>query len=386
MRHEAEDETETDEFGIERVECRGASRHATHHRKARTNDANPTITMSCFDSDPADVARTEPPGTKSPTDLDDLRPPLVPPAIAEDVARIAAAPVRTILIVGETGSGKQLVARVLHDESPRHPQPFVQLNCSALPNTLVESELFGYEPGAFSGAQQRKLGLVEVAHRGTLFLDEIGELAVPTQAKLLTFLESQSFRRLGATTPLHVDIRIIAATNRDLASLVADGRFRSDLWFRLSAIVLQLPPLRARVGEIEGFARWFLHEASARFGRSWRGLSAPAVAALESHHWPGNLRELRAVIQNAALMFDGEELDTAHLPPLTPGPAGPAGSAAPDAPATTRPTTRIDTLSEIVNAHIRRVLVLSNGNISLAARRLGITRQTLRRKIRGGSG
>ncbi|HEX9101155.1 MAG TPA: sigma-54 dependent transcriptional regulator [Polyangia bacterium] len=299
-------------------------------------------------------------------------------ALEREVAMVAPQPVPVILVVGETGSGKALVARRLHyGAAPaRAGGPFVELNAAAMPETLIESELFGHERGAFSDARERKLGLVEAADGGTLFLDEIGDLPAAAQAKLLTFLESFSFRRVGATATRTVDVRLVAATNRDLAALVKEGRFRADLFYRLSAITLRLPPLRERREDIEPLALHFVTSYAQRYGKSFRALGDEAKKVLEAWPWPGNVRELKAVIQRAVLMNDTATLDVSHLPAelvaaaLDPVPAALAGAPA-----------RVPTLEEIEVRYMRAVLALTGGNKVRAAEQLGITRQTLAKRL-----
>jgi DNA-binding NtrC family response regulator len=300
-----------------------------------------------------------------------------------EASLIASHPVPLVLVVGESGSGKQVIARMLHDRSDRAAGSFVELNCSALPESLLESELFGYERGAFSDARERKLGLVEVADGGSLFLDEIGDLGQAAQAKLLTFLEQRSFRRLGATTVRRVDTRIIAATNRDLSAMVKERSFREDLWYRLNAMTLRVPPLRERQGDIGPLGEHFLAESSRQFRRRWAGISPEALGILCRYPWPGNVRELRAVISRAALLHDDERIEPRHLPAdlITAALAAPeAGASGPAG----QPG-KIPTLEEVELAHIRRVLEVCAGNRTLAAQHLGITRQTLARKIGGGA-
>src|SRR5579871_2158984 len=286
-----------------------------------------------------------------------------------EVEVIAKSPVPLVLVTGESGTGKQAIARMLHEGSPRASGPFVELNCSAIPENLVESELFGHERGAFSDARERKLGLVEIADGGTLFLDEIGDLGTGAQAKLLTFLEQRTFRRVGATAVRRVDARVVAATNRDLRAAVAAHGFREDLFYRVNAITVHLPPLREH----------FLGESSREFGRRFQGLAPETAGLLERYRWPGNVRELRAVIARATLLHDDTELKPAHLPAelLAAALAAPAVS----------PTTSdgagaaIPTLEEVELDHIRRVLEICGGNRTLAAQHLGITRQTLAKKV-----
>jgi len=294
---------------------------------------------------------------------------------------IARSPVPVVLIVGESGSGKEVLARLLHECSDRADGPFVELNCSAIPENLVESELFGHERGAFSDARERKLGLVEVADGGTLLLDEIGDLAGGAQAKLLTFIEQRAFRRVGATATRRVDARIVAATNRDLAAMVAQRTFREDLWYRLNAMTLKLPPLRERREDVAPLAAQFLTEASHEFRRGWRALAPEAVSILERYAWPGNVRELKAVVSRAALLHDAEVLRPEHLPGeiVAAALAAPAPATAGDGPG----GVSVPTLADVELGHIRRVLELCGGNRTQAAQYLGITRQTLAKKIGG---
>ncbi|HVU49245.1 MAG TPA: sigma-54 dependent transcriptional regulator [Polyangia bacterium] len=298
----------------------------------------------------------------------------------EEVRVIAASPVPTVLVVGESGTGKQAIARMLHDLSPRSAGPFVDLNCSAIPENLVESELFGHERGAFSDARERKLGLVEIADGGTLFLDEIGDMGLAAQAKVLTFLEQRTFRRIGATTSRKVDARVVAATNRNLEAMVAARTLREDLYYRLNAITVRLPPLRERPRDISALAIHFLAESARELGRRYARIAPEALHILESYQWPGNVRELRSVITRAVLLGDGEELLAEQLPVelvsavlAAPPRAAAGGGASPGNP--------IPTLEEMELAHIRRVLEICGGNRTVAAQHLGITRQTLARKI-----
>jgi two-component system, NtrC family, response regulator AtoC len=303
--------------------------------------------------------------------------------VLDEVRLVARNPVPVVLVLGESGAGKQVIARMLHDLSTRADGPFVELNCSAIPENLVESELFGHERGAFSDARERKLGLVEIADGGTLFLDEIGDLGAAAQAKLLTFIEQRTFRRVGSTSARKVDVRIVAATNRDPAALVAEKRFREDLFFRLNSMIIRLPALRDRREDVAPLAEHFLSEASKEFRRRWRSLARETGALLERYRWPGNVRELRAVIARAALLHDDEVLRPEHLPAelvaaaleaetLQSGRATEVGSGRP-----------IPTLDEMELSYIRRVLDLCGGNRTVAAQHLGITRQTLAKKVGG---
>jgi two-component system response regulator AtoC len=235
----------------------------------------------------------------------------------------------TVLITGESGVGKELVAEDRERRARKH-RPFVRLNCAAIPETLLESELFGYERGAFTGAQQRKPGKFELADGGTLLLDEIGDMTLATQAKILRVLQSREVERVGGTTTVRVDVRIIASTNKDLLRSVRDGSFRDDLYFRLNVITLHVPSLRERREEIPGLVEHFLAEANKRLGRSIRRASSDAMAALMSYDWPGNIRELKNAIERAAVVTDGD-VSPASLPPIRPAgidwwPASPARS------------------------------------------------------------
>jgi DNA-binding NtrC family response regulator len=250
---------------------------------------------------------------------------------AQAVQRAAAADV-TVLLEGESGTGKELFARALHAWSPRAQGPFIAINCAALPETLLESELFGYEKGAFTGAGQRKLGRFELAHRGTLFLDEVGELAPSIQSKILRVLETREFERVGGTVTLHADVRLVAATNRQLRVEVAERRFREDLFFRLSVVPVTVPPLRQRGHDVTLLAQHFLERVALDRGRRVPRLDDTAVAALLAYTWPGNVRELQNCLERAALLLDGDVISARHLhlqPIALPAPPV-AAPAAPD--------------------------------------------------------
>jgi DNA-binding NtrC family response regulator len=303
--------------------------------------------------------------------------------LVHQIGVVAANPVPLLLLLGETGSGKQVLARLYHERSERAAGPMIELNCSAIPEPLIESELFGHERGAFSDARERKLGLVEVADGGTLFLDEVGDLGAAAQAKLLTFLEQRTFRRVGATSTRSVDVRIVAATNRDLRAMVVERTFREDLWYRLNAIALRVPPLRERPDDIAPLAGAFLADAGRQYRKHWRTLADETARLLRGYRWPGNVRELRAVINRSALLHDGEVLSPNHLPAEI---IAAALAAPPGDPAGARPAVgaAIPTLEEVELGHIRRVLELCGGNRTLAAQYLAITRQTLARRLGGG--
>lgn len=225
------------------------------------------------------------------------------------VQRIARSPASSVLLTGETGTGKDLIARVIHHSSDRVAGPFMNITCSALPETLLESELFGHERGAFTDAKQQKKGLLELANGGTVFLDEIGEMPLAAQATLLRFLEERAFRRVGGSADIEVDVRVIAATNVDLQNAVKENRFREDLYYRLSLMPIELPPLRARNGDVELLAKHFVASFANEFGKHITGISDAALEELRAHRWPGNVRELRNVVERAVLLSEREVLE-----------------------------------------------------------------------------
>jgi DNA-binding NtrC family response regulator len=281
----------------------------------------------------------------------------------------------TVLLLGETGTGKGLLARRIHELSPRAAAPLVELNCAGLNRELTESELFGHEKGAFTGAADKKLGLFEVADGGTLFLDEIGEMETSIQAKLLQVLESNCFRRVGGTTVNEVDVRVIAATHRDLESDAGSGRFRRDLLFRLNVFSITLPPLRERRDDIVPLALCFLQQAG-RPGMRAGVLADAAASRLTDYHWPGNVRELRNVMERAAILCPADEpIGAEHLPQFAGGRAAPAPLAPARADGAPLPTLR-----EAERQLIVRTLAAHGGNIRAAAKALGVSRGTLYRK------
>ncbi|MGE0706406.1 MAG: sigma 54-interacting transcriptional regulator [Planctomycetota bacterium] len=295
------------------------------------------------------------------------------PRVAELLRRVArAAPAEaSCLVLGETGTGKELVARALHDLSPRRRGPFLAVNCGALPAELIESELFGHERGAFTGAVARKVGLVEAASTGTLFLDEVGELPPPAQAKLLRFLERKELLRVGSTTPRRVDVRVVAATHRDLDAMAQHGELREDLLHRLRVVELHVPPLRERGRDVELLANHFLSRLGA--GRL-RSFSAPALAALRVYPWPGNVRELKNVLEGALIFAEGEELTLLDLPPRIRHSASDTPPPRPSGPP--RP------LADLEREAIVDALAFHDGQKTRAADALGIDRKTLYNKIR----
>jgi len=270
-------------------------------------------------------------------------------------------------VTGESGTGKEVVARFIHATSPRKNGPFVALNCAALPEQLLESELFGHERGAFTSAQQAKPGQVELASGGVLFLDEVTEMSLSAQAKFLRVLQEREFQRLGGTRLLKANIRVIAATNRDLRKAVERGEFREDLFYRLSVFDIQIPPLRARPADIVPLSETFLQELGRSMGRTSLGLTRDARQALLQYDWPGNVRELRNVLERAAILCEGALIDTSHL-------ALPASNK----------SLRSDTtdLGVVERTTIASVLQECRGNKTRAARRLGLSRTQLHLRIR----
>ena len=281
----------------------------------------------------------------------------------------------TVLIVGETGSGKERVAKLLHASSPRKAKPFVVVDCAALQESLLQSELFGHDRGAFTGADKAKPGLFEVAHGGTIFLDEIGEISPATQVNLLRVLDTSSFRHVGGTTEIQVDVRMLAATNRDLRAMVNRGLFREDLFYRLSTITIEIPALRKRGTDIELLARHFVNMLNERYG-SGKVLGEPALAALRRHSWPGNVRELLHAVEAAAVVCESGEILAEHLPPSISRGTEPAAATVPAVDG------RLPTLVELELMHIRRALEASNGHRGNAARILGISERNLYRKLK----
>jgi transcriptional regulator with PAS, ATPase and Fis domain len=305
------------------------------------------------------------------------------------VSRVAATD-STVLLIGESGTGKELIARSLHVQSRRAQGPFVPVNVGAIPEGLIESELFGYVRGAFSGATGERGGLVEEADHGTLFLDEIGEMPLHTQVKLLRTLESNEVRRLGDNATRMVDIRVIAATNRDLHGLVEQGRFREDLYYRLNVVQIDLPPLRDRREDIGLLASYFLSRAAERLGRNGLSFSPQAMETLERYDYPGNVRELENAIEHAVALSEESVIRPIDLPTAVRAPRMLPRHVDASAPARRPSPARIDgedsrdswSLAEVEKEHIQRVLALHRGNATSAAKQLGISRTTLWRKLR----
>ncbi|GAB2499730.1 nitrogen regulation protein NR(I) [Pseudoxanthomonas sangjuensis] len=313
-------------------------------------------------------------------------------ALFRAIGRLAQAPL-SVLITGETGTGKELVAHALHRESPRARKPFVALNTAAIPAELLESELFGHEAGAFTGAQRRHVGRFEQADGGTLFLDEIGDMPLPLQTRLLRVLAEGEFFRVGGRELIRVDVRVIAATHQNLDALVADGRFRADLLHRLDVVRLQLPPLRARRADVAQLAENFLANASRKLGAPAKRFAAPALDALRAHDWPGNVRELENVCWRLAALAPGETITVADLDGMLAGPAGaPRAAAAGDwdtalaAWAEERLAAGAEGLHAEARGRFDRVLLeaalkFTHGHRAEAAEKLGVGRNTVTRKL-----
>jgi two-component system response regulator AtoC len=281
----------------------------------------------------------------------------------------------TVLVLGETGTGKELVARALHDGSPRRDAPFIKLHCAALPESLLESELFGYEKGAFTGATNRKPGRIELAERGTLFLDEIGEIAPTTQVKLLRLLQSRDFERLGGTKTLQANVRFVAATHRDLEAMVASGAFREDLFYRLNVVPLWLPPLRDRLDDIEPLARDFCAHHAQAHGRADVSLDDEAIDALRAQPWPGNVRQLQHFVERLVVLSDGPRLTADDVRrELARGPRVAASE-------TSSGGGLGEKQRDAARVAIRDALARTDGNRTAAARLLGISRRTLYNKL-----
>ncbi|MBY0493656.1 MAG: sigma-54 dependent transcriptional regulator [Cyanobacteria bacterium] len=290
----------------------------------------------------------------------------------------------SMLILGESGTGKELVAQTIHQLSPRAHAPFVAINCAAIPDTLLESEIFGHEKGAFTGATDRRAGCFELADRGTLFLDEIAEMTPATQVKLLRVLQERKFRRLGGRTEQEVDVRVLAATNIDPVTAIREGKLREDLYYRLNVFSISLPPLRERRDDLPLLIQAFIEEFNSRDNRNVKSVSPPAMRQLEQYEWPGNVRELRNVIERATILARGNQIEPAHLPVFghgsfaaAPAPAA-ASAAAPANGVTIAPGMTVD---EAEQKLIMATLDSAGGNKTRAAEMLGISLKTLHNKL-----
>ncbi|MFQ5840812.1 MAG: sigma-54-dependent transcriptional regulator [Thermodesulfobacteriota bacterium] len=296
--------------------------------------------------------------------------------VMELIDMISQTPRTSVLIQGESGTGKELAANAIHNRSRRANKPLMKINCSAIPENLLETELFGYEKGAFTDAKGTKKGLFELANGGTIFLDEIAEMKSYLQTKLLRILESQNFMRVGGEREISVDVRIIAATNKDLSGLVNAGQFRKDLYYRLKVMVIEMPPLRERGEDILLLANLFIEENNKELGKNVTGVSEAAREYLLNYQWPGNVRELKNIIERAMILSNGNEILPDHLPiELRKGQMTGSGDQASD-------KTEDLALETVEKKHIKDVLMMMDGNKSKAARMLGISRSTLREKLK----
>jgi two-component system response regulator AtoC len=287
--------------------------------------------------------------------------------------KVATSPASTVLLTGESGTGKDLAAKVLHYASDRASRPFMNITCSALPDTILESELFGHERGAFTDARSQKRGLLESADGGTVFLDEIGEMAPALQAKVLRFLEEKTFKRVGGIADIHVDVRVIAATNRNLEDDVKKGRFREDLYYRLNVLPIVLPPLRSRADDIPALVHYFVDAYNREFRKRVRGVTDDAMRRLKTYGWPGNIRELRNAVERAMLLVEGDELAADQFPVATAG-------AARLTEGVDLPATGID-LEQLERSLVVQALERSGWNQTRAAGLLGLNRDQIRYRI-----
>lgn len=301
--------------------------------------------------------------------------------LRELIARVAPTDSR-VLVSGESGTGKELVAVAIHTASPRRDQPFVRVNCAALPRDLVESEMFGHERGAFTGASERRIGRFELAHKGTLLLDEVGDLGPEAQAKLLRAIEAREIERLGGSRPVPVDVRIVAATNKPLQKAAREGAFREDLLFRLNVFPIEVPPLRERPGDIPALVTHFASLFRLRTGRASADWSPEAVALLQRYAWPGNVRELANIVERLVILHAGERITPREVSRVLPV-GEPATHGPPDLPS---PAALDAPLSELLDDYerllITRALAMANGNIAEAARRLRTDRPNLYRRMK----
>jgi len=288
--------------------------------------------------------------------------------LAEQVAASRA----SVLIVGETGTGKELITELIHQASARAEKPLIRLNCAALSETLLESELFGHEKGAFTGAVGRRAGRFEQAHEGTLFLDEVSEIPLATQVKLLRFLQQRSFERVGGNDTTHVDVRVIAATNKNLEQCIADGTFREDLYYRLNVVTLEIPPLRDRASDIAELASFFLQRYAEENGRKLEGFTAEALHALSAHTWPGNVRELENTVERAVVLSDGPLIGLRQLP---------AALRAAESGNDDAPTIPGSSIQELERYAILRTLEACHGSTTKAAMILGISQRKIQYKL-----
>lgn len=297
------------------------------------------------------------------------------------ISKIAQSP-STVLVWGESGTGKELVAYEIHRQSKRSAKPFVKINCAAIPATLIESELFGYERGAFTGAVASKPGRFELAHEGTLFLDEVAEMPIEMQVKLLRILQEQEFERVGGINTIKVDVRIITATNKDLEAEVKGGRFREDLFYRLNVVPIHLPPLRDRKEDIELLVRYFLHQFNNKLKKQISGLTPETLGALKAHSWPGNIRQLENVLERMVLMCEGGVLTIEDLPDeLVPPVTDQNAAVGEESPSSLKQIVRRQTQA-LERGLIEKALEETAGNVTRAAEKLGLSRKGLQLKMK----
>ncbi len=292
--------------------------------------------------------------------------------------RIAQLDKTTVLIRGESGVGKELLARAIHYNSPRVDKPFIEINCAAIPENLLESELFGYEPGAFTDAKKRKIGILEKADKGTVFLDEIADMPISLQAKILKVLEEQTFVRLGGVHPIKVDIRIIAATNKDLKNEIEQRNFREDLYYRLNVVPIYIPPLRERKEDIVPLTLMFIQDFNLELHRSYKGVSEQTAKIFLAYDWPGNVRELRNVVERIMALYPTDEIKMEHLPNELKGSSTLSGIA----PIDEADKKKFLTLDELEREYIKEVLRFTAGNKSRASKILGLHPTSLFRKLK----
>jgi DNA-binding NtrC family response regulator len=293
-------------------------------------------------------------------------------ALRQMVARVATSPASTVLLTGESGTGKDLVAKIVHYASDRASRPFMNITCSALPEQLLESELFGHERGAFTDARLQKRGLLETADGGTVFLDEIAEMVPALQAKLLRFLEEKTFKRVGGAADIHVDVRVVAATNRNLEEEVAKGRFRTEMFYRLNVLPISLPPLRSHAEDVPLLVEYFIDTFNTEFRKRVLGASPAAYTILERYGWPGNVRELRNVVERAMLLSDGQRLEAKDFSALT--------TTAGSADGYELPATGVD-VEQLERSLVIQALRRAGGNQTKAAALLGLNRDQIRYRI-----
>ncbi len=295
---------------------------------------------------------------------------------------VSETPRTSVLIQGESGTGKELVANTIHQWSSRSEKPFVPINCSAIPESLLESEMFGHEKGAFTDAKALKKGIFELADAGTIFLDEISSMRIALQPKLLRVLETQTFRRIGGTADIQIDVRVVAASNRDLQEMVREGSFREDLYYRLKVMVIALPPLRERKEDIIPLASLFIERNNHEFNKNLVGLSPEAEELLRLYQWPGNVRELKNVIERAVILCQDNVLKPEHLPMELRNEKGHSSVIAGSSVSSATPVNASMSLEQMEKIHIQNVLAQNKGNKSRTARALNISRSTLREKMR----